>query len=301
MPGLIRRRGGRIALTAGISVVIGLGGFWRAAMRNSRATPDEPFRIAGNLYYVGAAGVTSFLLTGPAGDVLIDGGYPETAPAILASLARIGVDIHDVKILLNTHAHFDHAGGLRALQDASGAELWISERDAGIVASGGAHDPTPGPRRYLGFLGLGRFPSPRIDHRFNDGAIVRLGSIALTAHVTAGHTPGCTSWSFLVRDGNRDLLAVDVCSLTLLPSVSLVDPETYPGVRSDFERSFRALRDLPADVFLGSHSSWFNIRAKRRAQLAAPDGANPFIDPQGYRDYIDRTERTFREALTEQP
>jgi glyoxylase-like metal-dependent hydrolase (beta-lactamase superfamily II) len=255
MPGLIRRRGGRIALTAGISVVIGLGGFWRAAMRNSRATPDEPFRIAGNLYYVGAAGVTSFLLTGPAGDVLIDGGYPETAPAILASLARIGVDIHDVKILLNTHAHFDHAGGLRALQDASGAELWISERDAGIVASGGAHDPTPGPRRYLGFLGLGRFPSPRIDHRFNDGAIVRLGSIALTAHVTAGHTPGCTSWSFLVRDGNRDLLAVDVCSLTLLPSVSLVIRRRIQA----FDRTSSAV-SAPSETCRRT-SSWARIRA----------------------------------------
>jgi metallo-beta-lactamase class B len=301
MPGFIRRPWVWVTLAAAASVVIGLGAFWRAAMRNSRATPDEPFRIAGNLYYVGAAGVTSFLLTGPAGDVLIDGGYPETAPAIMASLANIGVDIHDVKILLNTHAHFDHAGGLRALQDASGAELWISERDAEIVASGGAHDPTPGPQRYLGFLGLGRFPPPRIDHRFGDGTIVRLGPIALTAHVTAGHTPGCTSWSFLVRDGNRDLLAVDVCSLTLLPSVSLVDPETYPGIRSDFERSFGTLRSLPADLFLGSHSSWFDVQAKRRTQLDAPDGPNPFIDPQGYRDYIDRAELAFRDALAKQP
>jgi glyoxylase-like metal-dependent hydrolase (beta-lactamase superfamily II) len=116
-----------IALTAVVSVAIGLGAFWRAAMQNSRATPDEPFRIAGNLYYVGTAGVTSFLLTDPMGDVLIDGGYPETAPTIMASLAKIGVEIHDVKVLLNTHAHFDHAGGLRALQDASGAELWISD------------------------------------------------------------------------------------------------------------------------------------------------------------------------------
>lgn|SRR5574341_646425 len=99
---------------------------WRSAIKRNRSVPDEPFRIAGNLYYVGATGVTAFLLTGPEGHVLIDGGYPETAPLIMASIARLGFDITDVRVLLNSHAHSDHAGGLRALQEASGAELWIS-------------------------------------------------------------------------------------------------------------------------------------------------------------------------------
>ncbi|HXI21999.1 MAG TPA: subclass B3 metallo-beta-lactamase, partial [Gemmatimonadales bacterium] len=277
---LARRR--RILLGAAATLVVVLGTLWRSAIKRNRSIPDQPFRIAGNLYYVGATGVTSFLLTGPEGDVLIDGGYPETAPLIMQSIARLGFHISDVRVLLNTHAHSDHAGGLRALQQASGAELWISEGDADVVAAGGAGDRTLGPFRHLGFLGLGRFPAPRVDHRFTDGTTIRLGPIELTAHVTAGHTPGCTSWSFPVRDGDRELLAVDVCSLTLLPFMSLVPPETYPGIRADFERSFRVLRSLPADIFLGAHSSWFGLKRKVRERARARDPVDPFIDRAGY-------------------
>lgn len=296
----LRRRWRTILLMAAAAFIVLLGGLWRSAITSSRSLPDEPFRIAGNLYYVGAAGVTSFLLTGPEGHVLIDGGYPETASAIMTSIAELGFDIRDVKILLNTHAHSDHAGGLRALQEASGAELWVSEGDAELMAAGrNSADPALGPLRFIGYLGFGRFPVPRIDQRFEDGDTVRLGPLQLTAHVTAGHTRGCTSWSFPVRDGERELLAVDVCSLTLFPFVSLVEPEAYPGIRSDFERSFRTLRSLEADIFLASHADMFGMNRKRRERAAA-DPAAPFIDPAGYRRYIDRAERRFREALAKQ-
>lgn len=287
-------------LAVAVALVIFLIGRWRSAIRENRGKADEPFRIAGNLYSVGGAGVTSFLLTGPDGHVLIDGGYPELAPAIIANISRLGFDIHDVKILLNTHGHGDHAGGLRALQEASGAELWISEGDAAVVAAGGAGDRSLVPQRYLGFLGLGRYPAPRIDHRFRDGAKVSLGPIELTAHITAGHTPGCTSWSFPVRDGDRELLAVDICSLTLTPFVSLVDPETYPGIRSDYQKSFETLRSLPADIFLGAHSSWFELHRKFSRLPSAPGSINPFIDRAGYLRFIDREDRAFRSALAKQ-
>ena len=296
----MKRRRLIVLLGAAVMLVVVLGTLWRSAIKRNRGLPDEPFHIAGNLYYVGNAGVTSFLLTGPDGHVLIDGGYPESAPAIMASIAKLGFDIADVKILLNSHAHSDHAGGLRALQEASGAELWISEGDADVVAAGGAGDPTLVPQRFLGFLGLGRFPAPHIDHRFKDGATIRLGPIELTAHVTAGHTPGCTSWSFPVRDGDRELLAVSIGSLTLLPFVSLVEPETYPGIRSDFERSFRVLRSLPAEIFLGSHANWFSMKRKLLERSEAEDPAEPFIDRDGYLDFINRAEATFREALAKQ-
>ena len=195
---------------------------WRAAISRNRSLPDEPFRIAGNLHYVGAVDMAAFLLTGPEGHALIDGGWPESAPAIIGSIEKLGFRITDVKVLLNSHAHSDHAGGLRALQEASGAELWVSEGDATVMASGGRGDVALGPLRYVGStLGSLRFPAPRIDHRFKDGDTIRLGPIALTAHVTAGHTRGCTSWSFPVRDGERELLAVSICSLTLFPFVSL--------------------------------------------------------------------------------
>ena len=278
-----------------------LGYQWHAAIGRNRGMPDEPFRIAGNLYYVGNAGVTSFLLTGSHGDVLIDGGYPESPPAIMASIAKLGFDIHDVKVLLNTHAHSDHAGGLRALQRASGAELWISEGDSAVIANGGRGDRALGRLRYFGMLTGGlKFPPPRIDHVFGDGTVIRLGDIALTAHVTAGHTRGCTSWSFPVRDGDRELLAVDVCSLTLYPFVSLVEPESYPGIRSDFERSFRTLRGLPADIFLASHGEMFDMSRKRRARASAADSVAPFIDRAGYLAYIDRSEARFRKELAKQ-
>jgi metallo-beta-lactamase class B len=295
-----RRRWLLILLATTTVLVLVLGTLWRSAIRRNRSVPDEPFRIAGNLYYVGATGVTSFLLISPQGHVLIDGGYPETAPLIIASIARLGFSIRDVKVLLNSHAHFDHAGGLAELQKASGAAVWISEGDADVVAAGGAGDRSFGPLRYLGFLGFGRFPAPRVDHRLQDGATVSVGPITLTAHITAGHTRGCTTWSFPVQDGDRVLQAVDVCSLSLLPFMKFVDPESYPGIRNDFEQSFQTLRDLPVDIFLGSHGSFFDLKRKEAKRATATDPAAPFIDREGYLSYIDRAERQFRVALAKQ-
>lgn len=296
MPHPSRRRRRWIVLGVVLALVVFLGVQWQSAIERNRSIPDTPFRIAGNLYYVGSTGVTSFLITGPQGHVLIDGGYPETAPLIIASIAKLGFSIKDVKVLLNTHAHADHAGGLRELQQASGARLWISEEDADIVAAGGAGDRASyGPLR---LLGLGRFPPPRVDHRFRDGDTVRVGPIALTAHITPGHTPGCTTWSYLVHEADRDLLAVDVCSLSLLPFMRFVEPESYPGIRADFERSFRTLRSLPADIFLGSHASFFDLYRKRGEQRFASN--NPFIDRAGYLRYIDASERQFQKTLAEQ-
>ena len=289
--GLVRRRRWLVPLGIGVLIAGSLGFWWRATIKRNRSVPDEPFQIAGNLYYVGSTGVTAFLLTGPDGHILIDGGYPETAPLIMASIAKLGFAVRDVKVLLNSHAHFDHAGGLRELQDSSGAQLWVSDADAPVIAAGGAGDrATYGP---LSYVGWGRFPAARVDHTFKDGDTIRVGSLAVTAHVTAGHTPGCTSWAFPVRHRDRDLLAVSVCSLTVLPFMSL------PDLRSDFEQSFRTLRALPAHIFLGSHGSFFDLDRKLRDRAGAKDPADPFIDSKGYVDYIDRAERRFLEGLAD--
>lgn len=298
----IKRHRLLVVLGAATTLVVVLGLLWRSAIERNRSAPDEPFRIAGNLYYVGATGITAFLLTGSEGHVLIDGGYPESAPLIMASIAKLGFNITDVKVLLNSHAHSDHAGGLRALQEASGAELWVSEGDAEVMAAGrNSADPALGPLRFFAaFLGQGSFPAPRIDHRFKDGETIRLGPLALTAHITAGHTRGCTSWSFPVHHGGRELLAVNIGSLTLFPFVSLVEPEAYPGIRSDFERSFSVLRNLPADIFLASHADMFDMNRKRRERAEAKDPADPFIDRAGYLSFIDRAEARFREVLAKQ-
>lgn len=265
---------------------------WQAAIHRNRSIPDEPLRIAGNLYYVGHTGVASFLLTGPDGHVLIDGGYPEHGPLIINSIAELGFDIRDVKILLNSHPHSDHAGALKHLQEASGAELWVSEGDAEVMAAGGRGDRAFGTLRFLWYLGLLRFDAPRVDRTFIDGEVVRLGPLELTANVTAGHTRGCTSWSFPVAVEADTLLAVNICSLTLFPFVSL-DPEAYPGINDDFRSSFRRLRSLPADIFLASHTAWFGLNRKRRERLEAGGAVAPFIDPDGYEAFIDREERVY--------
>src|ERR1044071_6837370 len=147
--------------------------------------PAEPFRIAGNFYYVGATDVSAFLITGPEGHVVLDAGYPTTARMIMASIAKLGFDIKDVKVLLNSEPHPDHAGGLAVLQQASGAELWASDASADSLASGGDEPESFLPIRALLWMGVVGYRPPRVDHRFKDGDTIHVGPIALTAHITA--------------------------------------------------------------------------------------------------------------------
>src|ERR1017187_10425762 len=197
-----------LVVLAGLAAIplVFLGREWKHRSDMKGQAPAEPFRIAGNLYYVGANDLTAFLLTGPKGDVLIGGGYPTTAPLIMASIAQLGFDIRDVKVLLSSNANVGNAGGLAGLQPASGPELWVSEGDADVVAAGGAGGAFLGPFSFLSNLPfILKYPPPRVDHRFKDGATIRVGPTELIAHITAGPTPGCTSWSFPVRDGDREV------------------------------------------------------------------------------------------------
>ena len=294
-----RRRLVLVVVAALTVVLVILYGKWRDASNHGGQKYAEPFRIAGNLYYVGANDVTSFLITSPAGHVLIDGGYPGTPPLIMASIRQLGFDIKDVKVLLNSHAHLDHAGGLAELQKASGAQLWVSEGDADVVAAGGAGDHGLGRLWLLSYLPFVHYPRPRIDHRFKDGAKVRLGSIEMTAHITPGHTPGCTSWSFPVRDGDRELLAVEICSLDPPLSVETGNAETKRRLKADFEHSYAVLRSLPADIFLATHAREFGRYRKFVARATAKDPADPFIDRAGYLAYIDKFEKRLRDELAD--
>jgi len=264
---------------------------WREASRLHGQQPAEPFRIAGNFYYVGANDVTSFLLTGPEGHVVLDGGYATTAPMILASIAKLGFDIKDVKLLLNSNPHGDHAGGLAALQQASGAALWASEASAGALASGGDDPDIALPLRALVQIGIMGYPPARVDHRFKDGDTIRLGPIALTAHITAGGTRGCTSWSFPVRDGERVLNVVSACSLGMVLGMR------YPEQAADIERSLRVLRSLPADIWVTSRARAWGRYRKFVASATAKNPVDPFIDPDGYRAYLDAAEAEFRRGV----
>lgn len=299
--GLMKRRW-LLALAALVTPLMAFGFIkWRQGTINGGQQYAEPFRIAGNFYYVGANDVTAFLITGPEGHVLIDGGYPGTARMIMASIAELGFDTRDVKILLNSEPHYDHAGGLAELQKASGAEVWASDASAAAIETGGIGPDSYWPTKLFVWTRIARYPPTRVHHRFKDGDTIRLGPIELTAHITGGHTKGCTSWSFPVRDGERELQVVHACSLTVFSGlVRLVEPERYPGIRADYERTFRVLRSLPVDIWVTTHARRFDRYRKFVERAKAEDPVAPFIDREGYLAYIASAEESFRKVLAEQ-
>jgi metallo-beta-lactamase class B len=251
----------------------------------------EPFHIAGNLYYVGATDAAAFLITGPEGHVVLDGGYPTTARLIMASIAKLGFDIKDVKVLVNSEPHPDHAGGLAVLQQASGARLWASEASAVALASGGDEPDIALPLRALLWMGVIGYPAARVDRRFKDGDTIRIGPIALTAHITGGHTRGCTSWSFPVAEDGRVLNVVSACDLGVMAGMR------YPEQEADLQRSFRVLRSLPADIWVTCHGRQWGRYRKFAARATATNPVEPFVDPEGYRAYIDARQDEFRRGV----
>jgi metallo-beta-lactamase class B len=263
-------------LVLAVLLVVILGRIWKAAIDRGGPGPAEPFRIAGNFYYVGTDAVSAFLFTGPEGHVLLDGGYP---------------NIKDVKVLLNSIPRRDVAGGLAALQQASGAQLWSSESSAVVIASGGDDPDTAVPVRMLVQFGIAGYPPAHVDRRFKDGETIRLGPIALTAHITGGSSRGCTSWSFPVHDGDRVLNVVSACPVGLTPFVM-----RYPEQRDDIERSIRRLRSLPADIWVTSQSRAWDRYRKFVASATAKNPADAFIDPDGYRAYLDNAESVFHQG-----
>jgi metallo-beta-lactamase class B len=245
--------------------------------------PVEPFRIAGNLFYVGVSEIASYLIATPKGLIVIDGGFVETAPIIRANIEKLGFRFADVRILLSTHAHFDHAGGLAALKQQTGAKLMASERDTPLLERGGKDDPQFGDK----------FPFPPItpDRILHDGDHVTLGGATLTAVMTPGHTPGCTTWTMTVSEKGKSYHVVIVGS-PMFPSYKLVGNEKYPDIVSDYRATFAKLKSLPCDIFLGAHGSYFDLRRK----MASRD----FIDPQGYREFVDKWEKAFERELSKQ-
>jgi metallo-beta-lactamase class B len=266
------------------------------AVAHAQADPDaralnqpvEPYRIAGNLYFVGASDIGSYLITTPQGNILLDGGFVETVPQIEANVRKLGFKLEDVKILLSSHAHFDHAGGLAELKKKTGALLYAGAGDVDLLARGGKGDFALGDR-YL-------FPPVQVDHPVHDGDRVSLGGTTLTAHATPGHTRGCTSWSMQVEDGGKRYDVVFVGSTSINPGVHLAGKSSYPGIAEDYAKTFRVLKSLPCDIFLGAHPSFFN-GLEKAARLKEGSGTNPFVDPQGYQDYLAQSEKAYGEQL----
>lgn len=254
--------------------------------------PTDPFQIADNLYYVGTAGLSAFLITTPQGHILIDGAMPTSAKPIEASIAKLGFKPTDVKVLLNTHAHFDHAGGLAELKKDTGAKLAAAAGDRLALETG----------KYIGSEDVKAFDfAPvKVDRVLKDGDKVTLGDETLTAHVTPGHTAGCTTWTFPVTISGQRHEAVLYCSTSVAANrlVSKTKGPQYPGIVADYEQSFAKLRALKADVFLAPHAEQFGMPAKR-AKLA-DGGPNPFIDPGMLQTTVTASEKAFRQDLAKQ-
>ena len=252
---------------------------------------QEPFRIYGNTYYIGVKGLSSILVTSKAGHVLIDGDLAESAPQIVASIRSLGFRIQDVKWILNSHVHFDHAGGIAELQRLSGAEVAASPWSAEVMKSGrvGRGDPQPDQRTIP--------PVARVKV-IRDQETLNVGPIALTAHFTPGHTPGGTSWAWQSCEKSRCLHIMYADSLNAISSAgfSFVHGPEYPGALNDFEKSFAVLGALPCDILLTPHPEFVDLLEKR-ARLAHGEEPNPFIDSGACARYVAWERGVLRERI----
>jgi metallo-beta-lactamase class B len=264
----------------------------RVSIPDTWTARTQPFRVIDNIYYVGTEDLSSFLITSPAGHVLIDTGYVANAGAVMASIRQLGFKVEDVRIILTTQAHFDHVGAHARLAEASGARVLVSAQDAPLVRDGGRGDFHFGADYY--------FPKVKVDEELHDGQVVTLGTISLTARITPGHTKGTTTWTMMAKDRNGRMRHVVVLgSTTVNDGVKLVDNREYPLIASDFRKSFRAQKSLTCEVFLSAHASAFNALDKAKA-AAGGKGEEAFVDPQGCRAAIERTEKAFEALLAEQ-
>jgi metallo-beta-lactamase class B len=254
--------------------------------------PFPAFRVVGNLYYVGSKGLASYLITTPDGHVLINSNLEANVPMIRASVESLGFKFRDIKVLLISHAHFDHCAGSAMIKQLTGAKYMVMDGDVDVVQSGGKNDFQYGSEP--GFL----YPAAKVDRVLHDGDEVKLGSATLKAHLTPGHTKGCTTWTMKVNDGAKLRDVVIVGSPNVNPGYKLVGSTVYPRMAQDFEKTFRVLRSLPVDYFLGAHGSYFDLETKYPQFKAGNSTA--LIDPAGYKAYVEEREQTFRSELKKQ-
>jgi len=261
-----------------------------AYVQNDWTEPFPAFRIAGNLYYVGSRGLASYLITTPQGHILINSDLEANVPMIRTSVESLGFKFSDIKILLISHAHYDHCAGSAAIKQLTGAKYMVMEGDVDVVESGGksdfqyGNDPTQ------------LYPATKVDRVLHDGDHVKLGDATLTARLTPGHTKGCTTWTMRVNDGSK-MRVVIVGSPNVNPGYKLVGNTVYPSITEDFEKTFRVLKSLPVDYFLGAHGSYFDLESKYRRFKS---GELVFFDPKGYKNFVDDREQAFRMELNKQ-
>jgi metallo-beta-lactamase class B len=257
-----------------------------AASLLAQANPDwhkefPAFKIAGNLYYVGTADLAVYLINTPQGNILINSDFLEDLPTIKKSIEQLGFKYSDTKIILISHAHGDHDAGTGVIKKETGAKLMVMDADV-------PEEQSTAPGR----------PGAHVDRPLHDGDTVTLGGSKLMAHLTPGHTKGCTTWTMQVRDGGKTLNAVIIGSPNVNPGYILVGNKNYPQIADDYVKTFAVLKSLPCDLFLGAHGVYFGLKAKYDKMKAG--GANPFIDPDGYKAYVAERDDYFRKEWERQ-
>jgi metallo-beta-lactamase class B len=257
-----------------------------AASLGAQSNPDwhrefPAFKIAGNLYYVGTADLAVYLIHTPDGNILINSDFRQDLPLIKKSIESLGFRYADTKIVLISHAHGDHDEGVGVIRTETGAKLEVMDADVAEVQS----------------TAKGR-PGAHVDRVLHDGDTVELGGAKWVAHLTPGHTKGCTTWTSRIREDNRDLNVVIVGSPNVNAGYYLVDNKNYPRIAEDYVKTFAVLNALPCDIFLGAHGEYFDMKAKYAKSRAGDKDA--FIDPAGYKAYVAEREHAFREEWDRQ-
>ena len=247
--------------------------------------PFKPFHIIGNIYYVGTNNLASYIIKTKSGLILLDTAMQESAPIVRANIETLGFKLKDIKIMISSHAHFDHVAGHADMKAATGAKVYATKADAEIMESGGKK----------GFHPLEPYYKPiKVDKILKDGEAVRLGGVAMTAHLTPGHTEGNTAWSMTVEENGKKYNVVFTSSLSINPGVKMVNNRTWAGVADAYAKSFATLKTLPCDVFLGPHAPFFNMEEKVKRIGTQP---NPFIDPQGLRNFVEMNEKAYKAQI----
>jgi metallo-beta-lactamase class B len=267
------------------------------AITSAQSNPDwtepfPPFRIAGNLYYIGTKGLANYLITTPQGNILINSDLEANVPMIKANIEKLGFHFNDTRILLISHAHWDHDAGSALIKEKTGATYVVMDADVSVVESGGKTDFEYGGNP--DFL----YPPTKVDRILHDGDEVKLGGTTLVAHLTPGHTKGCTTWTMQVTEAGKIYNVVIVGSPNVNPGYKLVNNPAYPRIAEDYERMWTVLKSLPCDIFLGAHGDYFGLEAKY--PLLKQGGPNPFVDPDGYKKFVAEKEQEFRTELSKQ-
>ena len=252
--------------------------------------PYPPHRIADNLYYVGSRGLATYLVTTSKGHLLINSSFERTVPIIRGNVEKLGFKFTDVKILLASHAHSDHVEGHGLIKELTGARVEVMAGDDKVIASGGKG-------QYLYQEG---WRPCAVDRVLQDGDTVTLGEATLTARHTPGHTRGCTTWTLKATDGDKKWNVVIIGSPNVNPGYQLLTNRDYPEIAADFAKTFRLLKSLPCDIFLGAHGNYYGMEEKV-ARLQKDPKTNPFVDPAGYQAYVENRYQVFREKSQPPP